>query len=112
MTTDSEREEMQSPSDWYKDAVIYEVHVRAFADSDGDGIGDACEPVAAADFDSDGLSDAEEAILGTHPRKADTDKDGLTDNEEVRGIGGPTSDPRRADADHDGLNDSEERTNG
>ncbi len=26
--------------DWYKDAVIYEVHVRAFQDSDGDGIGD------------------------------------------------------------------------
>ncbi len=26
--------------DWYKDAVIYELHVRAFADSDGDGIGD------------------------------------------------------------------------
>ncbi len=26
--------------DWYKDAVIYEVHVRAFADSDGNGIGD------------------------------------------------------------------------
>jgi maltose alpha-D-glucosyltransferase/alpha-amylase len=25
---------------WYKDAVIYEVHVRAFADSNGDGIGD------------------------------------------------------------------------
>ncbi len=25
---------------WYKDAVIYEVHVRAFRDSDGDGIGD------------------------------------------------------------------------
>src|SRR5438105_1143000 len=27
---------------WYKDAVIYEVHVRAFHDSDGDGIGDFC----------------------------------------------------------------------
>jgi maltose alpha-D-glucosyltransferase/alpha-amylase len=26
--------------DWYKDAVIYELHVRAFADSDGDGRGD------------------------------------------------------------------------
>ena len=26
--------------DWYKDAVIYELHVRAFYDSDGDGIGD------------------------------------------------------------------------
>src|SRR6059058_296286 len=25
---------------WYKDAIIYEVHVRAFQDSDGDGIGD------------------------------------------------------------------------
>lgn len=25
---------------WYKDAIIYEVHVRAFRDSDGDGIGD------------------------------------------------------------------------
>jgi maltose alpha-D-glucosyltransferase/alpha-amylase len=26
--------------DWYKEAVIYEVHVRSFRDSDGDGIGD------------------------------------------------------------------------
>ncbi|MFH1474354.1 MAG: maltose alpha-D-glucosyltransferase, partial [Chloroflexota bacterium] len=26
--------------DWYKDAVIYEVHVRAFRDSNGDGSGD------------------------------------------------------------------------
>jgi maltose alpha-D-glucosyltransferase/alpha-amylase len=25
---------------WYKDAIIYEVHVRAFADSDDDGMGD------------------------------------------------------------------------
>jgi len=25
---------------WYKDAVIYELHVRAFCDSNGDGIGD------------------------------------------------------------------------
>ncbi len=31
-----------TPSDpqWYQDAVIYEIHVRAFADSNGDGIGD------------------------------------------------------------------------
>lgn len=28
------------PPLWYKDAVIYEVHVRAFADSNDDGIGD------------------------------------------------------------------------
>jgi maltose alpha-D-glucosyltransferase/alpha-amylase len=25
---------------WYKDAVIYELHVRSFHDSNGDGIGD------------------------------------------------------------------------
>ena len=27
-------------SGWYHDAVIYEVHVRAFRDSNGDGVGD------------------------------------------------------------------------
>jgi maltose alpha-D-glucosyltransferase/alpha-amylase len=25
---------------WYKDAVIYQLHVRTFCDSDGNGIGD------------------------------------------------------------------------
>ncbi|MEI6037746.1 MAG: hypothetical protein WCQ91_07480, partial [Planctomycetota bacterium] len=25
---------------WYKDAIIYELHVKAFHDSNGDGIGD------------------------------------------------------------------------
>jgi maltose alpha-D-glucosyltransferase/alpha-amylase len=29
-----------SPAPWYQEAVFYEAHVRAFADSDGDGIGD------------------------------------------------------------------------
>ena len=33
---------MALPQDalWYKDAVIYQVHVRTFYDSNGDGIGD------------------------------------------------------------------------
>jgi maltose alpha-D-glucosyltransferase / alpha-amylase len=30
----------QQTATWYKDAVIYEVHVRAFSDKNGDGIGD------------------------------------------------------------------------
>lgn len=31
---------MEEQSDWYKDAIIYELHVRAFHDSNGDGMGD------------------------------------------------------------------------
>jgi maltose alpha-D-glucosyltransferase / alpha-amylase len=31
---------LQPEPDWYRDAVLYELHVRAFYDSDGDGIGD------------------------------------------------------------------------
>ena len=25
---------------WYKDAVIYELHIKAYADANGDGVGD------------------------------------------------------------------------
>ncbi len=35
---------------WYKDAVIYELHVRAFADSDGDGIGDIVGLTSKLDY--------------------------------------------------------------
>src|SRR5438477_8554616 len=35
---------------WYKDAVLYELHVRAFADSDGDGIGDFRGLTAKLDY--------------------------------------------------------------
>ena len=31
---------MSTTTHWYKDAIIYELHVRAFYDSNGDGIGD------------------------------------------------------------------------
>ena len=30
----------RSQHDWYKDAVIYQLHIKAFYDSTGDGIGD------------------------------------------------------------------------
>jgi maltose alpha-D-glucosyltransferase / alpha-amylase len=35
---------------WYKDAVIYEVHVRAFRDSNGDGVGDFAGLVEKLDY--------------------------------------------------------------
>ena len=30
----------RSDSLWYKDAVVYQLHIKAFFDSDNDGIGD------------------------------------------------------------------------
>src|SRR5437588_8650658 len=36
----SEVFQLEDDPTWYKDAVIYEVHVRAFYDSNDDGIGD------------------------------------------------------------------------
>jgi len=35
---------------WYKDAVIYEIHVHAFADSNGDGRGDFQGLTAKLDY--------------------------------------------------------------
>ncbi len=35
---------------WYKDAVIYELHVKAFADSNGDGFGDFQGIIAKLDY--------------------------------------------------------------
>ena len=30
----------RSQRDWYKDAIIYQLHIKAFQDANGDGIGD------------------------------------------------------------------------
>ncbi len=40
MTWAGEQEAEERSPAWYQEAVIYEVHVRAFADANGDGIGD------------------------------------------------------------------------
>src|SRR5512132_3964076 len=42
---------MEAPDPyWYKDAILYELHVRAFADSDGDGRGDFRGLTAKLDY--------------------------------------------------------------
>jgi maltose alpha-D-glucosyltransferase/alpha-amylase len=46
----NEQTQDQGPSDWYKDAVIYELHVRAFFDSNGDGVGDFGGLTAKLDY--------------------------------------------------------------
>ena len=44
------REAQGSDPFWYKDAIIYEIHVRAYADSDGDGRGDFQGLTAKLDY--------------------------------------------------------------
>lgn len=40
---------MSHPADWYRQAVVYQIYPRSFADSDGDGIGDLPGIVAHVD---------------------------------------------------------------
>jgi len=61
--------------------------------------------VAVADSDGDGLPDACEAEQGSDPNDPDTDGDGLTDGDEVNTYG---MFPKEPDSDGDGLTDYEE----
>lgn len=85
------------------------------ADSDGDGIGDACDgdvdgdgisnvcDSALTDSDSDGLLDAAELnTFCTNPYNPDTDGEGLGDGEEVLLF---HTDPLLVDTDNDGIDD-------
>ncbi|NOY45344.1 MAG: hypothetical protein GXP50_07825, partial [Deltaproteobacteria bacterium] len=77
-------------------------------DTDGDGMGDACD----GDDDGDGIEDGVEVSGGTDPLDADTDDDGLRDGSEDRNGNGRVdageTDPRLADTDGDGLKDGTE----
>jgi len=41
---------MEEDPHWYKDAIIYELHVKAFCDSNGDGVGDFPGLIARLDY--------------------------------------------------------------
>jgi 1,4-alpha-glucan branching enzyme len=43
-------EQLLTGSDWYRHAVFYEINVRSFADSNGDGIGDLAGVVSRLDY--------------------------------------------------------------
>jgi len=83
-------------------------------DTDGDALGDACDP----DDDNDSLTDTQELALGTDPLLADTDGDGLTDSTEVS-AGDPLAydigvdtDPNDDDTDDDWIKDGVEVSRG
>jgi maltose alpha-D-glucosyltransferase/alpha-amylase len=54
VVTRPRRAPAQAPTEgdalWYKDAIVYQVHVRAFSDSDGDGIGDFAGLTSKLDY--------------------------------------------------------------
>jgi maltose alpha-D-glucosyltransferase / alpha-amylase len=43
----------RTTSDWYKDAIIYQLHIKAFQDSNGDGIGDFAGLMQRLDYVQD-----------------------------------------------------------
>jgi maltose alpha-D-glucosyltransferase / alpha-amylase len=53
---------------WYKDAIIYELHVRSFYDSDGDGIGDFRGLTEKLDYLQD-LGSPPSGFLPFYPRR-------------------------------------------
>ncbi|MDQ3646257.1 MAG: thrombospondin type 3 repeat-containing protein, partial [Actinomycetota bacterium] len=86
------------------------------ADSDGDGVGDACDPTAPVDRDQDGdgISDSADNCPTTpNPGQLDTDSDGLGDacdpDDDGDGVADSsdncpdTSNPGQLDTDGDGL---------
>lgn len=90
------------------------------ADTDQDGISDACEGAfgwdaldpdfvgPSLDTDFDGLQDILECVLGSDPDNADSDGDGLLDGFESQA----GTDPNDSDSDNDGTNDSLEDSDG
>ena len=56
---------------WFKNAVIYELHVKTFQDSDGDGVGDFRGLIERLDYFTElgvtGLWLAAEYLSGTTP---------------------------------------------
>jgi maltose alpha-D-glucosyltransferase / alpha-amylase len=79
---------------WYKDAIIYEVHVRAFADSDGDGIGDFKGLTARLDYLQD-LGVTAIWLLPFYPSPLKDDGYDIADYNEVNPSYGTIQDVRQ-----------------
>ena len=79
---------------WYKDAIIYEVHVRAFADSNGDGIGDFRGLASKLDYIQD-LGVTALWLLPFYPSPLRDDGYDIADYENVHPSYGTLDDFRR-----------------
>ena len=80
------------------------VHNPEQTDTDGDGIGDACEEVTTPDDDNDGVpNDEDNCPTMANPDQADADNDGVGD---ACDNCPNTSNPDQADSDNDGVGDA------
>ena len=50
MLRESDGEVLLPADDWYKDAIIYELHIKAFSDANGDGVGDLTGLIDKLDY--------------------------------------------------------------
>ncbi|MCC6935973.1 MAG: alpha-amylase, partial [Thermomicrobiales bacterium] len=78
---------------WYKDAVIYQAHVRAFRDSNGDGIGDFAGLIEKLDYLQD-LGVTAIWILPFYPSPLRDDGYDIADYTDVNPIYGTIRDAR------------------
>jgi len=72
----------QAPASWYKDAIIYELHVKAFADKSGDGMGDFRGLIGKLDY----LQDLGVSTLWLLPFYPSPLKDDGYDISDYRGV--------------------------
>ncbi|HTE54999.1 MAG TPA: maltose alpha-D-glucosyltransferase [Kofleriaceae bacterium] len=100
MTTDTGSPSFDDPL-WFRDAVIYELHVRAFADSNGDGIGDFPGLITRLDYLRD-LGVTALWLLPFYPSPLRDDGYDISDYRTVNPIYGTLDDFRRfLDAAHE-----------
>ena len=52
---------------WFKDAIIYELHVKTFCDSDGDGMGDFRGLIEKLDYRNSGPADVNKSDASSRP---------------------------------------------
>src|SRR5438105_2956660 len=79
---------------WYKDAIIYEVHVKAFLDSTGDGIGDFAGLIQKLDYLKD-LGVTALWLLPFYPSPLRDDGNDIADSTDINPAYGHLRDLRR-----------------
>ena len=86
---------------WYKDAIIYQLHVRSFADSDGDGVGDFLGLMSKLDYLQD-LGVSAIWLMPFYPSPLRDDGYDIADYQDINPQYGTLDDFRRfLDAAHD-----------